>query len=124
EGKEFHVCREYLSTISPVFRSMFEKSTGMGNSIELKAVKYQDCLEFLRWMYPSSVKNFEEGEMSRVIAMAKRFNVLFVIDQIATVLRSSGRCFLALKMILHFGFDVDVQFSATFNHLCDWRMED
>ncbi|GMR34794.1 hypothetical protein PMAYCL1PPCAC_04989, partial [Pristionchus mayeri] len=31
--------------------------------------------EFLRWIYPASVRNYEEDGMSRVVALAKKVNV-------------------------------------------------
>ncbi|GMR55513.1 hypothetical protein PMAYCL1PPCAC_25708, partial [Pristionchus mayeri] len=113
EEKELHVNKQYLSNISIVFCRMFnEASPETDNRFVLKGVKYQDFLEFLRWIYPSPVKNFEEDGISRMIVLAKRFNVPFIIDEIAAVLNpisSSGDRFLGFRMILHFGFDVDLQ---------------
>ncbi|GMR55028.1 hypothetical protein PMAYCL1PPCAC_25223, partial [Pristionchus mayeri] len=109
EGKELHVHKEYLSNISTVFRSMFtDNSSGIRNRFELQGVTYQDCIEFLRWVYPPFVKNFEENGMSRMVAFAKKFNVPCIIDQITNFLQNV-ECFLGLKIILYFGYDVDTQ---------------
>ncbi|GMR55020.1 hypothetical protein PMAYCL1PPCAC_25215 [Pristionchus mayeri] len=116
EGKEIHVHREYLSNMSNVLRRMFENSSAMFYRCEVEGVTYQDMVEFLRWIYPSPSKNFEEGAMSRMVALAKKFNVLFIIDQIASFLRRT-RCFVGLKVVLHFGYDVDIQFSRLEDNL-------
>ncbi|GMR55021.1 hypothetical protein PMAYCL1PPCAC_25216, partial [Pristionchus mayeri] len=88
-----------------VFRTMFDdNSSGIHNRFELKGVKYQDCAEFLRWIYPSSVKTFEEDGMSRMVALAKRFNVPFIVEQIARFLQKSNG-FHDLKTVLFFGYE-------------------
>ncbi|GMR55030.1 hypothetical protein PMAYCL1PPCAC_25225, partial [Pristionchus mayeri] len=88
-----------------MFCSMFnDNSSGNHNRYELKGVKYQECVEFLQWIYPSSVKKFDEDGLSRMVALAMRFNVPFVIDQITSFLRSSDG-FLGLLIILFFGYD-------------------
>ncbi|GMR55515.1 hypothetical protein PMAYCL1PPCAC_25710, partial [Pristionchus mayeri] len=106
EDKELHVNKQYLSSISTVFRRMFDdSSSGANNRYPLEEVNYQDCVEFLRWIYPSSIKNFEEDGISRMLALAKKFNVPFIIDQIADFLHGTRDIFLALKIILHFGYE-------------------
>ncbi|GMR35408.1 hypothetical protein PMAYCL1PPCAC_05603, partial [Pristionchus mayeri] len=110
EEKELHVHKQYLSAISTVFRTMFEDgSSGIGNRYELKGVKYRDFVEFLRWIYPPFVKNFDEGCMSRMAAFAKKFNVPFVFAQIGYFLHNI-HCFDGLKMVLYFGYDCVTQF--------------
>ncbi|GMR54729.1 hypothetical protein PMAYCL1PPCAC_24924, partial [Pristionchus mayeri] len=127
EEKEIHVGKQYLSSISTVFRTMFdENSSDVPNRIVLNGVKYQDCIEFLRWIYPSHVKNLEEDALSRVAALAKRFNVIFVIDQIARFLRCSADEYAySLKMVLHFGYAVDLQFLESLQdnvyEYTDWK---
>ncbi|GMR44403.1 hypothetical protein PMAYCL1PPCAC_14598, partial [Pristionchus mayeri] len=76
KGKELHVNEQYLSNMSSVLRTMFDNiSPGTRNTVVLEEVKYQECVEFLRWIYPSNVKNFEEEAIHRLIALSKRLNV-------------------------------------------------
>ncbi|GMR55123.1 hypothetical protein PMAYCL1PPCAC_25318, partial [Pristionchus mayeri] len=81
EGKEIHVNKQYLSSVSTEFRSLFD--THANSTILLEGVKYQDCIDFLRWIHPTTLRNYNKDEMSRVVALAKRFNALSIIDQIA-----------------------------------------
>ncbi|GMR55037.1 hypothetical protein PMAYCL1PPCAC_25232, partial [Pristionchus mayeri] len=118
---------QYLSTVSTVFRTLFDdNSSDTANRLVLNDVKYQDCIEFLRWIYPSDVKNLEEDSLSRVVALAKRFNVIFVINQIARFLRLSPEEYAySLQMVLHFGYAVDLQFHESlddnvYEHT-DWK---
>ncbi|GMR35243.1 hypothetical protein PMAYCL1PPCAC_05438, partial [Pristionchus mayeri] len=123
EEKELHVHTQYLSNISTVFRTMFEdNSTGIDNRYDLKGVAYQDCIHFLRWIYPSSVKNFDDDAMSRMAVMAKKFNVPFILDDIADVLRYM-HCFEGLKMLLFFGFECKVEFCCNSygTEYVDWK---
>ncbi|GMR55516.1 hypothetical protein PMAYCL1PPCAC_25711, partial [Pristionchus mayeri] len=55
-------------------------SAGTNNQYAITGVKYQDCVELLRWIYPSSIKHFEEDGISRILALAKKFNLLLAID--------------------------------------------
>ncbi|GMR35239.1 hypothetical protein PMAYCL1PPCAC_05434, partial [Pristionchus mayeri] len=106
-----------------VFRTMFEdNSTGIDNRYDLKGVAYQDCLEFLRWIYPSAVKNFDDDAMSRMAVMAKKFNVHFVFDDIAVVLRRM-HCFEGLKMLLFFGYECKFEFCCNRygTEYLDWK---
>ncbi|GMR55033.1 hypothetical protein PMAYCL1PPCAC_25228, partial [Pristionchus mayeri] len=130
EEKEVHLSRQYLSSISTVFRALFdENSSEIPNKLVLNGLKYQDCIEFLRWIYNSPVKNVEEDVLSRMIALAKRFNVLFIIDQIASYLSTTGDDLVlesySLKLILHFGYIVDLQFPESVcgstDEYTDWK---
>ncbi|GMR30842.1 hypothetical protein PMAYCL1PPCAC_01037 [Pristionchus mayeri] len=117
EDQELHVNKQYLSSLSTVFRTMFDDKSTEDRFI-LKKVKYQDCVEFLRWIYPSSVKNFEEEGMSRMLAMAKRFNVPFVIAEIASVVGKTR--FLPLIIVIHFGYEA----SKTIDTTCAYFEQD
>ncbi|GMR55121.1 hypothetical protein PMAYCL1PPCAC_25316, partial [Pristionchus mayeri] len=111
EEKKIYANKQYLSSVSTKLRSMFDENvSGNHNEIILNGVKYEDFIEFLRWIYPSAVKNFEEDALSRVVVLAKRFNVLFVVDQIARYLRGTEKDFFLLKFILHFGYASHLQF--------------
>ncbi|GMR55521.1 hypothetical protein PMAYCL1PPCAC_25716, partial [Pristionchus mayeri] len=113
EEKKLHVNKQYLSNISTVFSRMFnEASPECNNRYVLNGVKYQDCLEFPRWIYPSPIKNFEERDFSCTFFQKTECLFQFIIDQIAAALNPISSCgdrFLGLRMILHFGFDVDLQ---------------
>ncbi|GMR44396.1 hypothetical protein PMAYCL1PPCAC_14591, partial [Pristionchus mayeri] len=67
-----------------------------------------------------------EEAMHRLIDLSKRLNVPFIIDQIAKFLDSLDRGYLPLKMILHFGYDVNAGFVATCDEMCvqeiDWKL--
>ncbi|GMR55119.1 hypothetical protein PMAYCL1PPCAC_25314, partial [Pristionchus mayeri] len=117
EDKNVHVNKQYLSSVSTVFRTLFdENSSGNHNEFVLNGVKYEVSLQIIISKCSNRLLPISEDVLYRMIVLAKRFNVLFVIDQIARYLRSTEENFTVLKIILHFGYASHLQVIFSLHH--------
>ncbi|GMT29971.1 hypothetical protein PFISCL1PPCAC_21268, partial [Pristionchus fissidentatus] len=76
DGKKLHLSKDYLAIYSPVFSAMFfghftEKNK---NEIELKGVKYEEFVDVLNMIYPTS-HEVNGDNFRHILNLADRFQI-------------------------------------------------
>ncbi|GMT31037.1 hypothetical protein PFISCL1PPCAC_22334, partial [Pristionchus fissidentatus] len=75
EGQAIHASRQYLSSVSGVFRSMLD---GGGREIVMDGVKYEEFTNFLDNIYPTFNHCYTVDEVGSLFKLATRFDIKFL----------------------------------------------
>ncbi|GMT30659.1 hypothetical protein PFISCL1PPCAC_21956, partial [Pristionchus fissidentatus] len=88
--RRLHVSKEILSSHSPVFAAMFNGDYDEKNKdeIELKDVEYDEFVELLNLIYPSSTE-FNVVMMTHVLKLADLYGVTSVMNKAVAYLHST-----------------------------------
>ncbi|GMT12628.1 hypothetical protein PFISCL1PPCAC_3925, partial [Pristionchus fissidentatus] len=113
DGKKIYVSRQYMSTVSSVFREILDEDPV---EITLDNIDYKAFLEFLHCIYPSFKKSFTVETIDAIMDLSMRFNVEFLSNHlIHFVLDSSVYSFIPQKIVWGFEYDVDMKDTAAYN---------
>ncbi|GMT30072.1 hypothetical protein PFISCL1PPCAC_21369, partial [Pristionchus fissidentatus] len=93
EGKKLHLSKDYLAVHSPVFSAMFYGDFAEKNQakIELKEVKYEEFVDFLNVIYPTSIE-ITASTVAHILQLADIYQVKCAIDRAESYLIATKKC--------------------------------
>ncbi|GMT29936.1 hypothetical protein PFISCL1PPCAC_21233, partial [Pristionchus fissidentatus] len=101
DDKKLHVSKQFLSIHSPVFKTTFYGDFDEKNKkeIEIKEVDYEEFVEILNVIYPSS-RNITDTNVQFLLSLADRFDIKMVMDKAESFLIASSKLTVSAKFKL------------------------